>query len=104
MLVQVLTAGGELLRRGVLEVPQLVLHSGAELVWVPFSFRVELHADCCILKESHLKFKYFSRLVVGRPPAPLHEGTGRHSEVLVGRRSSYEPGDPYTPPAVNPSG
>lgn len=49
MLVQILAAGCELLGGGELEVPELVLHPRAELVRVPLSFRVELHADRCIL-------------------------------------------------------
>lgn len=51
MLVEVFTAGRELLRSSKLEVPQFVLHSGTELVRVAFPFRVELHTDGCVLKE-----------------------------------------------------
>lgn len=51
VLVQVLAAGGELLRRRELEVPQLVLHSRTELVGIAFPLRVELDTDRCVLEN-----------------------------------------------------
>ena len=49
VVLQVLAGGGELLRGGVLEVPQLVLHPVVELLRVPLPLQVELAADGGVL-------------------------------------------------------
>lgn len=45
ILVKIFTASGELFRGGVFEVPELVLHSAVEFLWILLPLQVELDAD-----------------------------------------------------------
>ncbi len=51
VVLQVLARGGELLRGGVLKVPQLVLHAVVELLRVLLPLQVELAADGGVLQR-----------------------------------------------------
>lgn len=43
--MEIFTTGGKLLRGGILEVPQLVLHPAVELLGILLPLHVEFHAD-----------------------------------------------------------
>ena len=56
-LMQILTRRGKLLGHSELKVPDLVPHSGIELVWIPFSLQMKFDTNRGILNT--IKITYY---------------------------------------------
>lgn len=62
--MKILAAGGELLGRGVLEVPELVLHAAVELLRVLLALEVKLDADRRVHAHREVVVDYVVRYAV----------------------------------------